>query len=149
MSTERSLSTLPIKVINFDSRELSIAPESPKPTAFIDSKGNLTHDPPGQQDLQNDIRNSGERFKENLANESRNAIVINSDDEIPRFKSKTTQARKRTMVISDDEGADKGTGRCLRSTPAKPSFPNFFQKMKKSRRRYKFKRVNPNILHTG
>jgi len=154
LSTEKPLSTLPIKVVNFGSRELSIDPESPKPTVFIDSKGDLSHNPPpGQREHQNDIPNSSGKYKENLAHESsyRNAMVVDSDDEVPRFKSKTTQARKRTtIVISDDEGADKGAGGSLRSTPAKPSFPNFLQKKKSSHSRYnKHKRVNPNIYPNG
>jgi len=99
---------------------LSIAPESPKPTVFLDGKGNLGHNQPsGQQEYQNDFPNSGEKRIENVESEPnyRNAVVANNDDgddEIPRFKAKATQARKKAIVISDDEGADKGVGGSLR-----------------------------------
>lgn len=124
----KSFLTLPIKAANFDSRELSIAPESPKPTVFLDGKGNLFHNQPsGQQEYQSDIPNSGEKRTENVASEPshRNAVVVNNDDgddEILHFKSKATQARKRAIVISDDEGEDKGIGCSLRSMPTKLLF---------------------------
>lgn len=90
---------------------MSIAPASPKPTVFLDGEGNLFHNQPsGQQEYQNNIANSGEKRKEDATIK---LVVVNNDDgddEIPRFKSKTTQARKRTIVLSDDEGADKGIG---------------------------------------
>ena len=99
-----------------------IAPESPKPTVFLDDKGNLCHNQPsGQQKYQNDIPDSDEKRIENIASEPNheNAVMAKNDDgdddEIPRFKSKATQARKRTIVISDDdEGADKGIRGSLR-----------------------------------
>jgi hypothetical protein len=99
---------------------LSIAPESPKPTVFLGGKGNIFHNQPsGHRKYQNDIPNSAEKRIEDAESEPnhRNAIVANnddSDDEIPHFKTKATQARKKAIVISDDEGADKGVGGSLR-----------------------------------
>lgn len=87
---------------------------------FLDGKGNLFRDQPSdQQKYQNDILNSGEKRIENVESEPsyRDAVVANNDDgddEIPRFKAKATQARKKAIVISDDEGADKGVGGSLR-----------------------------------
>ncbi|KIM48842.1 hypothetical protein M413DRAFT_21153 [Hebeloma cylindrosporum] len=103
-SIKKSFSALPITAANFNSRELSIAPESHKPTVFLDGHGNLSHNPPSGQ--QNNIFNS---HTGNVASESSywNVVVVDndgSDGDIPRFKSK---ARKRAIVISDDEGADK------------------------------------------
>jgi len=117
-SIEKSFSTLPIGAVNFDTRVVSIAPESPKPTVFLDGKGNLLlNQPTGQQEYLNDIPDPDEGHMEGATsecrrrNEASDVIVVNdgdNDGEIPRFKSKATQARKRTIVISDDEEVDKG-----------------------------------------
>lgn len=117
LSIKKSFSTFSTKAVNFGSHD---APESPKPTVFLDGKGNLFRDQPSdQQKYQNDIPNSGEKRIENVESEPsyRDAVVANNDDgddEIPRFKAKATQARKKAIVISDDEGADKGVGGSLR-----------------------------------
>jgi hypothetical protein len=93
----------------------SIAPGSPKPTIFLDGKGNLSlNHPSGQQELSKVIPDS--EHMRNAASESKcrngTSDIMNGDNngEIPRFRPKTTQARKRNIVISDDEDVKIGIG---------------------------------------